>query len=104
MAHHILLTYVNHLQCTVFVDLDVLSLLRGSIHTVHHHDSAFFTGQEIFSLPDPVVQTLSCTSAPQQSLTLHMLRENAYVIFSFTMFKPYLTPHRETHQHGKDEW
>jgi hypothetical protein len=77
-----MLTYVAHLHCTVFVDLDVLSLLCGSIHTVHHHP-AFFTGPEIFSLSDPVMQSSSCTSVPQQSIS-HMPRVNVYVICSFS--------------------
>lgn len=32
-----------------------LNLLRDSISTIRHHNPAFFTGFEIFSLPDPVV-------------------------------------------------
>lgn len=51
-------------------------LLRDPILTIHHPSPTFFIGLEIFSLLDPVVQRLSCTSVARRSSTFRMPRAN----------------------------
>jgi hypothetical protein len=54
------------------------------MHTIRYPALALSTGFEIVSLPDQAVQILSYRSVPQQKLTFHMPRANAYVpIFLF---------------------
>jgi hypothetical protein len=76
--------FTSHLYCAVFLYLYILSLLHESIPAIRHHDPASLTGLEIFSLPDPAVQILSCVNATQESSMFLIASLNVYVIFSFS--------------------